>query len=209
MSWAFFQSQSFWALIGVVVGAFLTTGKDFLFDWRAQTRSRTYAAIRLVCVFDVYAEECANVAADEGEYTRDEQGQEVCEISIQNPTLSAFADDIDWKSLDPKLIYRVLNFPIEVAQAERAIRFVYSEIAFSPDYEEGFEERQLRYAELGLAAHDIAEALRRKYALPRVESTEWNPVERLIEVKARIEKAREEARRSHQSMSSVSVAGEE
>lgn len=209
MSWAFFQSQPFWALVGVIVGAFLTIGKDFLFDWRTQSRLRAYAAIRLVCVFDVYAEECADVATDDGEYRREEEGEELRDTSVPNPTLPAFADDIDWKSLDPRLVYRVLNFPIEVAQAERAISFAFSEIAFPPDYEEGFEERQLRYAELGIAAHDIAEALRRKYSLPRVESTEWNPVERLIEVKAKIEKAREKARQSDQSMFSVSVVGEE
>lgn len=209
MSWAFFQSQPFWALIGVVVGAFLTIGKDFLVDWRTQSRLRTYAAIRLVCVFDVYAEECADVAADEGEYRREEEGEELRDTSVPKPTLPAFAEDIDWKSLDPKLVYRVLNFPIEVAQAERAISFAFNEIAFPPDYEEGFEERQLRYAELGLTAHDIAEALRRKYALPQEKSTGWNPVERLTEIKAKIERARDEASRMQQSFLSIpSVDGE-
>jgi len=175
----------------------VATGKDVFLDRRNQSRIATYAAIRIVCVLDVFADRCLEVANDDGEYTLQDHGQDERECTVDAPDAPVFADDIDWKSLDAKLIYKILSLPAELDQVKNAVSFTFSIVAGPPDYEEGFEERQLRFASLGVVSLKLADALRRKYELePKAqESAEWSAAVRLREIKASIELKRVERER--------------
>lgn len=196
MSWDILKSQPFWALIGVIVGSLLTTAKDVFLDLRNQKRLATYAAIRIVCVLDNFVEGCLNVAIDEGENRLQPHGQNEREFAVEVPILEAFSDDIDWKALDPAVSYNILSFPVKIDEANRAISFVFDMISGPPDYDEGFEERQFRYTELGLAAIAIANELRRKHGISArtYDCDEWSPAKRLPDIKAKIERSRAAAR---------------
>ncbi len=196
MSSGFWESSAFWGLIGVVVGSFLSTAKDLLLDWRNQSRVRTYAAIRIVCLLDVFIERCLNVAQDEGDWQEPSHGQPERVFLAKTTDPPTFPPDIDWKSLDPALAYKILRFPSEVDDANRSIAFTF-DMDGPPNYSEGFEERQFRYAELGLTALALTGKLRRKYACmsPAHEAEEWSPASRLPQIKAKIEQEREAAQK--------------
>jgi hypothetical protein len=196
MTWAIFEFQTFWTLVGVVVGGGLTLTRDLFLDWRNQSRLQTYAAVRIVCVLDEFSESCLSVALDDGEFGSDAQYPELRTPAIETPTLASFASDIDWKSLGPNVTYKVLRFPIQIEEAHRSIDFVNEAIAGPPDYEEYFEERQLQHAKLGLIALSLSSELRRMYSLPGevVEGGDRNPAKLLkticeeIDLKRKIER---------------------
>ncbi len=90
----------------MVTGASLTIGKDFYLDWRNRSRLGAYAAIRIVCVLDLFADDCLQVAQDQGEYHVEDHGQEERSFTATAPSSPAYPSDIDWKSLDPTLVYK-------------------------------------------------------------------------------------------------------
>lgn len=197
MTGGFWESPAFWTtLIGVIVGSLLTTGKDLFLDRRNQSRLRTYAAIRIVCVFDVFIEHCLNVAQDEGDWEEPSHGQAERAFTVKTPDPPAFAQDIDWKSLDPALAYNILSFSPQIDDAARSIAFAF-EMDCPPNYVDGFEERQFRFAQLGLAALALTDELRRRYGLPsrQHDAEEWSPAERLPQIKRKIEQKREAAQK--------------
>ena len=201
MSWSFLNSPPFWALVGVIVGSVLTTLKDVYLDRRKQSRDARYAALRLVAIFELYAEACLEVARDDGEMVPSGNGWDEREPVVDRPLLGALPQDIEWKALDVNLTYRVLRFPVRVAEGERSIQFMFSEVAGPPDYDEGFEERQIQYAELGLEARKLADDLRRTHKLPKEQSE--GPIDALGAVITRIQKAREQQREKRASATSL------
>ncbi|MFG1265083.1 hypothetical protein [Xanthobacter aminoxidans] len=196
MSWDILKSGPFWGLIGVIVGSVLTTAKDVFLDRRNQTRLATYAAIRIVCVMDLFAAGCLDVANDCGEDRPQPHGQDERETTVDEPVLGPFASDIDWKSLSPEIAYKILILPSKIDEAKRSIYFAFDAIGGPPDYDEGFEERQLRYAELGLSAIEITKELRKNYSIapPSNDRADWAPAKRLPEIKASIDQSRETKR---------------
>ncbi|MBN9591923.1 MAG: hypothetical protein J0I02_06780, partial [Alphaproteobacteria bacterium] len=70
------SSDAVFGLLGVLIGALLTTGKDIWAYFIGRRSSARYVAIRVVCVLDKYVEECAEVVLDDGlSYgSRDERG---------------------------------------------------------------------------------------------------------------------------------------
>ncbi|PTM60085.1 hypothetical protein [Phreatobacter oligotrophus] len=201
MSWDFLAGSPFWALVGVIVGSALTTLKDVYLDHRKQSRDGRYAALRLVAIFELYAEACLEVARDDGETVLTENGWDERVPAVDRPLLGTLPQDIDWKALDVDLTYRVLRFPVRIAECERSIQFMFSEVAAPPDYDEGFEERQIRYAELGLEARKLADDLRRTHKLPTEEAE--GPIDALGALATGINKAREQRRVTQASATSL------
>lgn len=156
-------------------------------------RHARYLAIRVVCKLDPFVSDCCDVIYDTG--LPDREG--IMDPRVGDPTLS-FPDDVDWKSVKPDLMYRVLGLPNELDIARDAIRFVGAEIAGPPDYEEYFVERTIRYGELGLAAFALANEIRQTYAIPKREYGSRNPKDTLEQsvIKAKKDRAESEARQA-------------
>ena len=74
--------------------------------------------------------------------------------------------DGEWRSLPPKLMYRILSFPDEIASADRTLNEVMDWVANPPDYPEYFETRTRLYGGLGLKGLALADDLRRTYGIP-------------------------------------------
>ena len=183
------MTQAIFGLIGVFVGGLLTWFRDAWSDGRTLKRHARYLAIRVVCVLDKYVQDCADVATDDGlcQGQRNERGY--LEAQVSKPPPPTFPQDLDWKSIDHELTYRLFSLQNESEAADRMISFA-SENAFPPDFEEVFEERQYQYAMLGLAAFALTQELRDKYTISARTPGEWNPVEKLREAKNEVDKYR-------------------
>jgi hypothetical protein len=123
---------------------------------------------------DSYIDDCAAVAEDwgrEGEdgYTRPE---------ISPPTFPSYPTDLDWHSIEYKLMYDLLSLPTAADKVVGIIDNAF-EYADPPDLQSGFETRSFQYATLGLKAFDLTARIRRKYRMQDRDRTEWDPVEHM------------------------------
>jgi hypothetical protein len=186
-------SAVFFSLAGVVVGALLTLVRDIWADRRTRSRSARYLAIRVVCLLDKYVEHCAEVATDDGlcQGQRDPEG--CLRAQVSPPDSPEFPQDVDWKSINPELMYRLLSLPNEADAAARRVNAMW-EFADPPDFDEFFEERQDQYGKLGLAAFALTQEIRKKYRIPPQDFGEWNPVEHLTKARAQVEEDRRKRR---------------
>ena len=174
-------------LVGVVVGTVLPWFRE---KWGDKQKAR-YLAIRVVCILDEFLEQCTNVVGDDGLCCGQRNADGYLEAQVSPPKSLPLPDDVDWKSIEHHLMYRILALPSRIEAENRAISFL-AEQSFPPDFEEYFEERQYRYACLGLDAANLALTLRHTYGIPDQEFGDWDPVQRL-----RDEKADEERRRKN------------
>lgn len=164
---------------GVLVGVIAAIGKDVVSHWIGKLNSGRYAAVRIVCILDQYVEKCVEVVDDDGTTEgrpagRTSSGEEYYSAQIASPEPPAFPDDIDWTSIKPELMYRVLALPNLALGTERFVRAA-SEHSYPPDYAEFFQARWEGYADLGLEALEIIAALRRAFGLPKPSIAIGNP----------------------------------
>lgn len=196
------MAEAIFGLIGVVVGALITGAKDLWIGWYSRKKKQEYLAIRVATYMDYFCERCADVAGDSGE--PDQHG--CLHTTVAQPDFDLDSIEVDWKSISADLMYRILNFSNLLETAKNKIRDA-GEYADPPDYEEGFEERQYQYAELGLEAYDIATVLRQTFKLPTRTYSDWSPQEFLEERKERVlrqrEKRREQSRKMIENMEKI------
>lgn len=164
--------EALFGLIGVIVGSSLTWIREAIVQKKSRANRARYLAVRIICVLDEYVEKCVEVVSDDGTIMgqasrRDEGGMEYFDPVVSLPPSPIFSDDVDWKSIDGELMYRILKLPNEIRETDNHIQFVSYEIAYPPDFVELFEARWLGYAELGLEAVAITDHLREIYILPR------------------------------------------
>lgn len=139
-------------------------------------------------MLDNFVANCIEVTLDDGlAYgSRDKDG---CKRpQVEHPTIDLKSLDVEWKSLPSDLMYKILNFPTLIADANSYISAVLDYEAGPPDYEEFFEARTVKYAELGLLAISIIETLRKKCNWPEDVTHEegWSPKERLSKARKKI-----------------------
>lgn len=176
-------------LVGVLTGILLTWIYAAWSEYKDRRRHARYLAIRVVCVLDKYIEQCAAVVSDDGLCDGQPNEEGCLEPQVDTPPTPTFSEDLDWKSIEHGLMYRLLSIPSEAEAADRMIASA-SEHAFPPDYEEALEERQYQYARLGLAAFALTQEVRKKYDIPPKELGDWDPVEHLTKGKDRVEEQR-------------------
>jgi len=162
--------------IGVLVGAFVTAFKEWLFKRRDQRRNAEYLAIRVCSMLDRFVDECVEVVDDDGTYRGETEPDGTVSPKAELADIGFDDLEVDWQALPAALSYRVLNFPNDVQRAKKAIE-VAGEHASPPDYDEAFEARQTQYAKLGLRAAGLSDALRTFAGLPAREELEWDPLD--------------------------------
>jgi len=172
-------------LSGLFAGWLLT----FLNDWLKRKRDReadaAFLAASVLIALDRFISGCADVALDDGTaYGRpagrsDDGREEYYEAQTSIPELSWSELKVDWKSIDPSLMYSVLSIPLELEEAKGYVHGVWDRD--TPPYDEHIFERQLRFAELGVRVADIAGRLREATGIPTRPPKEWNPERALRE----------------------------
>ena len=102
------------------------------------------------------------------------------------PKFEPLAFGVEWKSLPANLMYEILDLPYKAEVANQCVSAAFEYAATPPNFEEGFEERQLQYATLGIAASQLTTKLRNYASLPTRSVGEWDPVRYMEEQKATI-----------------------
>lgn len=179
-----------------VLGAFIALGGTWFFSSRDTEKAARYLAIRVVCVFDKYIEDCVAVVKDDGLCYGSRTKDGCLSPQVKSPGVPVYPDDVDWKSIDHDLMYEILSFPSDVDAADGKIEFISHAIASPPDYEEFFEERAFEYAQFGLRTYELAKRLRGVYGIPDKKYGDWNPIAELqkeLETIQTCRKKREEA----------------
>ena len=200
------MEAAIFGLVGVALGAVLTLIREWWFQSRKDRKDAEYLAVVVSCELDTYAARCADVVADDGlSYGQtDEDGYH--RIQVCAPMFVPNEMKVEWKSLPAKLMYRILDLPNRATEASHRVNDAFEYAATPPDFDEGFEERHLQYATLGLEAAALAKVLRNREGLPQKEYDEWNPMEFMSKRKREIAARREERARRHQMPSLPSSA---
>ena len=174
------MDKTAYVLIGVVLGVFLNAIKEWWFQKGTKKKELEYLAIRISCILDTFVNGCADVVADDGLCYGQTDKDGCRSIQTKTPDFDPLSIEVEWKSLKAEIMYEVLSFPNQIQSANHKVSGAFEYAASPPDYEEGFEERQLQYATLGLKAHSLASKLRTIGNLPSQATPgpeEWNPVQ--------------------------------
>lgn len=196
------MESAIFGLVGVALGALLTVAREWWFQSRKDKKDAEYLSILVSCELERYAARCAEVVGDDGlcEGRPDENGYS--SIQVKAPKFESHAFSVEWKSLPALLMYEALDFPYKAELAAQSVSAAFEYAATPPDFSEGFEERHLQYACLGLAALKLATKLRGYVGLPPRDIGEWNPAEYMESHKADIE-SRRKARASQYVLTDV------
>lgn len=166
---------------GAAIAAVMLTHRFTLRRERAAAedklaRERYFISTELVFRLERFAEECARVAMDDGEFVPPAAGAQ-CERepTVILPKINLDDTTGDWRVLPPLLMYRIRELPVIQSEANRMISYA-GENDSPPDYSEYFHERQYQYARLGLKAAIQAKRLCRLSGLPdtRLNATQWS-----------------------------------
>jgi hypothetical protein len=147
-----------------------TIGWPWFRDRLAKKREGKYLAVRVVCLLDVFVEECASTAINRGV---DEYGNG---SHVDSPEPPAYPGDVNWKSIDDKMMYDLLSLP---ARTRRASNFVDACARDADDEDVYYHLRAETYSTLGLQAYEVCRDVRKKYSLPPAEFREWDPIARM------------------------------
>jgi hypothetical protein len=190
------MTEAIFGLIGVIVGSAISWLQMYLAEKRAIRKNARYLAIRVICVLDKYLEDCADVVRDDGLCYGQRTKEGYLEPQVKVPGPPVLPSDVDWRSIDHELMYKILSLPSDVEAAERIISAA-NNIAMPPDFEEWFDERAFWYAKFGLAAYKLSKRLSDKYGIKMKTYSEWNPVEELEFRFDATQKRREKRMKSH------------
>lgn len=171
------MEKAIYGLVGIFMGAILAMAREFFADWIKRKKNARYLAIRVSCILDRFIYGCVEVVQDDGLCHGQRNNDDCLEVQVKTPILEFDSLSLEWESLSSDLLYEVINFPNNIKHADSSIFSVGEYIAHPPDYEEYFEERQVKYAEFGLKAFELSEKLQIKYSLPKREYQPWDPLE--------------------------------
>lgn len=169
--------------IGVIVGALISWFSEHWREKQNRKRDARYLGIRAVCTLDKFMDSCIDVVSDNGRI--DQDGYTYSQVPLPPPP--AYPDDIDWRSIDPELMYRLLSLPTDAETANRVIGAA-AEHSDPPDHDDYFNERRSQYTNLGLVALELSKEIRQTFNIPLQTFRGWDPAAFLLEEKFKQEK---------------------
>src|SRR5271166_4168214 len=103
------MSQAITAFLGVVLGVSLTFLKDWLLEARKLKKDATYLSARIVCILDDFCNACSRFVDDNGLNEYGDAPNGYLEPQVPQPELKPFPEDVNWMSIDSKVMYRILS----------------------------------------------------------------------------------------------------
>lgn len=177
------MTEAVYSLIGVLVGSGISWFQTYWASHRQDNKNAKYLAIRVVCILDKYMEDCVDVVNDDGLSFGQRSAEGYLEPQVKKPIPPIFPSDVDWKSIDHELMYKILSFPSDIEAGDRIIDFT-TNISSPPDFEDWFDERRFHYCGFGITAYGLAEELCLKYNIKKKTYNDWEP---LAELKRELE----------------------
>ncbi|MFH6946664.1 hypothetical protein [Flavobacterium sp. FlaQc-50] len=190
------MTKAIFGLIGVLIGSGISWFQTYWINKRTENRNAKYLAIRVVCILDKYLEDCADVIKDDGLSFGQRTPEGYLKPQVKVPPPPIFPDDVDWKSIDHELMYKILSFPSDIEAGDRIIDFT-DNISSPPDFSEWFEERKFHYCQFGLNAYKLSEELTLKYNIKKKTYNDWNPVPDLVRELNIVTEKRQKRIKSH------------
>jgi hypothetical protein len=172
------MESAIFGLVGVVLGVLLSFAKEWWLQSRKTKKDADYLSIQIICMLDRYVAGCAEVAMDDGKPDKDGY----CRAQVVVPRFEPDAAKVDWKSLPTNLMYEVLTLPSKIEAANNRVDGAFEFAATPPDFSEGFDERQLQYAKLGIEAAELSNKLRKLANFPIKSTEEWDALKNLKEI---------------------------
>lgn len=187
-------AASMWTTIltGLAValgGGLVLFGLNWLKDvlmarWKRHSNAEALA-FALMTDLDQLISGCTDVIHDPLHI--DEHG--ISETTVADPVIS-FSDKIDWTVFPKKLQFQIRSLPNKIDAAQRSCGHLWEYGSGPPDYWDMIEERQYRFAFIGLEACTINEQLAKDYEVPTLDRGEWKPEENFKSMIAKISAAR-------------------
>lgn len=166
-------------LIGVVVGAAITSVREFLVYRGNRRRNSIYLASRVSSMLERFVVDCARASFDTGE--PDHEGNYYPRYAT--PKFDPTTLDVDWKTLPAGLMYSILDLPYRIEVAEGSVEATSEDDGF-------YEERRFQFATLGLEASALVVKLLSHAGLPKRPTQKWDPVDTMRRELAEIVEAR-------------------
>ena len=161
-------SGAIFGFLGVLVGACVPWLQSAYSENRKRKNSAEYLALRVVNVLEKFILGCADVVLDDGTQTEEYNKTGCHQARVQTPIHITYPQDLDWKSIDVKLAFKLLALPNRIDKADSTIGMC-SSTSEPPYFDEFFKARRKIYAEIGLEALKIEVTVREKYGLPSKE----------------------------------------
>lgn len=150
-------------LVGVVVGSCIPLFGEWIKSHLQRRKDGSYAAIRLICLLEEYADKCIEVCEDDGDYVDGDQWGYL-EPMVPQPDPPKYPDDINWRSLKEEMTHRLLSLPNLARSTDKQINIAFYH-SNPPDRVEGFAARGEGYARLGHEASRVIAALKKEYSI--------------------------------------------
>lgn len=193
--WSILQSaiSATAGLAGVWFGASLAGRREEKRERQRIEKESSYLAILVMAHLDRLANDCVDVALDDGTSEGRPAGRngDYHMATTSTPKFEPLALEVEWKVLPADLMYGILNLPYQIEQLDNRVSGIW-EHDDPPDYTQTFWARRSGFARLGLEASDLAAQLRKHARLPAAPAVEgeWNRDECMREQIDKIENAR-------------------
>lgn len=153
-------------IAGVLAGSLITTFKEVILAAFARERDRRYLAVVVSSHLDRFSRACLAVSYDDGTDEGRPAGKDgvTHDVVVPAPKLELLGLEVNWKSLEPRLLGSVLVLPDRLDGLKRSLTGPHFEQF--PEHTEFFLTRRCGYAALGLEASDVAVRLRHHATLP-------------------------------------------
>lgn len=172
-------------LAGVLVGAAITSFKDWLLHRTSRSDAGRYLSALLISKLDKLSIDCSHLAGDCGE--QGEDGYYYAEY--EKPSFVLPSEKADWISLAPAVQLAALNLPYRLESIAASVSHEFLNDS-PPDFPSAFQQRRYLYARLGIETSRLSDELRREFGFPRSNAFDWNPVPFLEETIREIEERR-------------------
>lgn len=172
------MTEAIFGLVGVLVGSATSWFQAYWTNKQSVNKNARYLAIRVICILDKYVEDCADVVKDDGLSFGQRTSDGCLQPQVKALGAPVFPEDVDWKSIDHELMFKILSLPSDVEGGERIIKAT-EDIASPPDFEEWFNERRFHYSQFGLIACKLSQELATKYGIKKKAYNDWDPIDDL------------------------------
>lgn len=158
--------EATYGLLGTFIGSLITTIVPFAQDYINKKKTAHYLAIRIVITLRQYLYKCWLVTKDDGLNHGQRDADGFLSPQVDDPDPIAYPEDIDWRTIDSKLAYNLLELKPRIESAKRSISAAYEYQADPPDFEEAFIERWLQYSLIGLDVISLEKTICRIFKIP-------------------------------------------
>lgn len=178
-------------LTGGIFGAGLVWFGEWIKSKFINSKKSHYLAVRLIPILEQLLDGCYAVAFDSGE-----EDSEGCYHTTEKHPVWTLPDDVEWMSIDRKLLERIMNLSKEYYSLQKRIDAEEEHNAFPP-YDEIIYFTQVEFSKFALELDNVLSDVRAILKLDPLEyDDEWyNPRKRCSKF---VEQAKENAKKAEE-----------